>query len=97
MANTRQSSKRARQTERRRERNQIIRGASRTVLKRALEAIQGKNPEQAKAAYQAAVQTLSKAASKGCIPKGRASRKISRMTLLAKKMVPEILPQSARK
>jgi hypothetical protein len=39
-----------------------------------------------------AVKALSKAASKGTIPKSRASRKISRLTLLAKKILPDSLP-----
>lgn len=89
--------KRARQAERRRERNQVIRSSSRTVLRQALEAIKSRNADQARPAYQAAVKVLSKAASKGSIPQGRAARKISRMTLLAKKMVPEILPQGSSK
>lgn len=96
MANTRQSAKRARQSESRRERNQVIRSHSRTLLRQALDAIRSKDPQKVKAAYQAAVKVLSKAASKGSVPRGRASRKISRMTLLAKKIVPEAFTSSKK-
>lgn len=88
MANTRQSSKRARQAEARRDHNTIVRSQTRTVLKGAVDAIRSKDVEKSKAAYSAAVKALSKAASKGAIPKGRAARKISRLTLLAKKVSP---------
>jgi small subunit ribosomal protein S20 len=94
MANTRQSTKRAKQAKRRQTRNQIVRSASRSVLKNALDAIRTKDASKAKAAYADAIKALSKAASKGAIPKGRASRKISRLTLLAKKVMPELLPKT---
>lgn len=91
MANTRTSTKRARQAEKRKERNTIVRSATRTVLKQALEAIKSKDMAKAQQAYKSAVKALSKAASKGAIPKGRAARKISRLTHLAKKTVPQAL------
>ena len=97
MANTRQSTKRARQAEGRRERNQIIRSQTRTTIKHALDAIRAKNVDLVKESYAAAVRGLSKAASKGGIPKGRASRKISRLTRLLKKAMPEALTSAARK
>ena len=46
---------------------------------------------KAKEAYHAAVRAISKAASKGSIPQGRAARKISRLTHLAKKALPAAL------
>lgn len=91
MANTRKSTKRAVQADRRQARNTIVRSATRTVLKAALDAVRAKDAAQAKAAYQAAVKALSKAASKGAIPQGRAARKISRLTKLAKKTMPTLL------
>jgi small subunit ribosomal protein S20 len=91
MANTRQSTKRAKQAQRRQTRNQIVRSASRSVLKTALDAIRTKDAAKAKTAYAEAIKALSKAASKGAIPKGRASRKVSRLTYLAKKVMPELL------
>src|SRR5687768_5429558 len=97
MANTRQSAKRARQAKRRETRNQISESATKTAVKQALDAIKAKNADQAKTAYNSAVRALGKAASKGVIPTGRASRKISRLTLLVKKTLPEILPAASGK
>lgn len=91
MANTRSSTKRAVQAEKRQARNIIVRSATRSALRNALAAIQSKDVAKAKEAYMAAVKALSKAASKGGIPKGRAARKISRLTLLAKKALPQAL------
>ncbi len=85
MANTKTATKRARQAIRRNARNQVTRSKAKTSLRGAIEAIQGKDAAKAQAALNNAIKTLSKAASKGAIPKGRASRKISRLTLLAKK------------
>lgn len=91
MANTRTSTKRARQANQRQTRNTIVRSATRSVLKQALDAIKSKDLGKAQAAYKSAIKALSKAASKGAIPKGRAARKISRLTLLAKKNLPSAL------
>ena len=88
MANTKTAAKRARQAIRRQTKNQMTRSKTRTSLKTALEAIQSKDTAKAKEAYLAAVRALSKAATKGAMPKGRAARKISRLTLLAKKTIP---------
>lgn len=93
MANTRTSAKRAHQALHRQARNQTNHSAAKSALRDALETIRNNvDLEKAKAAYQNAVKTLSKAASKGTIPRGRASRKISRLTLLAKKINAAILP-----
>ncbi len=88
MANTRQSAKRAQQENKRAARNVIVRSTAKTALKKAVLAIQSKDAAKAKEAYEFAVKTVSKSASKGAIPKGRAARKISRLTLLLKKTVP---------
>jgi small subunit ribosomal protein S20 len=85
MANTRKSTKRAGQAKKRQSRNTLVRSATRSVLKTALEAVIQKDAGKAKEAYMAAVKALSKAASKGAIPKGRAARKISRLTRMAQK------------
>ena len=85
MANTRKATKRAKQAVKRQDRNTIIRSSTRTALKNALVAIKGKDTAKAKDAYKEAVRALSKAASKGAIPKGRAARKISRLTILTQK------------
>jgi small subunit ribosomal protein S20 len=91
MATTKTAAKRARQAVRRNECNQIVRSGAKTFLKAALEAIESRDVTQAKTAYKAAVRTLSKAASKGAIPARRAARKVSRLTLLAKKALPAML------
>lgn len=97
MANKRQSTKRAKQATKREARNTTAKSATKTAVKKAIEAVQTKDLGKAKEAYTAAVKALSKAASRGTIPKGRASRKIGRLTLLAKKFLPESLPISTGK
>jgi small subunit ribosomal protein S20 len=90
MANTRQSTKRARQTIKRNERNSLVRGTARAALRNAVAALKSKDIAKVKTAYAEAVKTLSKAASKGGMPTRRVARKISRLTLLVKKTAPEI-------
>ena len=92
MANKRQSAKRATQENKRQIRNTAIKSATKSAVKKAIEAVTQKDMGKAKEAYMLAVKALSKAASKGTIPKKRASRKISRMTILAKKLLPDALP-----
>jgi small subunit ribosomal protein S20 len=89
MANTRTAAKRARQANARQERNVLVRGATRGTLKAAVDALKSKDASKAAEAYKQAIRALSKAASKGAIPKGRAARKISRLTLLAQKALPD--------
>jgi small subunit ribosomal protein S20 len=91
MANTRQSTKRAGQADKRNQRNQIVRSTTRTALRDALAALKTQDVAKAKEAYNAAVKALSKAASKGGMPKGRASRKVSRLTMFVKKHLPAAL------
>jgi len=91
MANTKTATKRARQAVTRQARNTITRSATRTALKGAMDAIKGKDQAQVQTAYLNAVRALSKAASKGAIPKTRAARKISRLTLFVQKNVPGVL------
>ena len=97
MANKRQSTKRAKQEVKRTARNTIVKTATKTAVKKAIEAVQEKDLGKAKEAYMLAIKALSKAASKGSIPKARASRKISRLTILAKKMLPDALPTKSAK
>ena len=91
MANKRQSAKRATQAEVRQVRNSTVKSATKTAVKKAIEAVQTKDLGKAKEAYMLAIKALSKAASKGSIPAARASRKISRLTHLVKKTMPELL------
>lgn len=95
MANKRQSAKRAKQTKTKTSRNDAVKSATKTAVKKAIEAVQAKDMGKAKEAYHLAVKALSKAASKGSIPKTRASRKIGRLTALAKKFLPDALPIKA--
>jgi small subunit ribosomal protein S20 len=88
MANTRKSTKRAVQAKARQERNTMVRSSTRTAVKAVVEAIKTKDSAKVKEAYTQAIKALSKAASKGAIPKGRASRKIGRLTHFLKKTVP---------
>lgn len=93
MPNTRSAAKRAKQSEVRQTRNRVHKSKTKTAVKKALEALtSAKDAEAAKAAYLDAVKTLSKTASRGVIPARRAARKISRLTELAKKTMPEALP-----
>lgn len=94
MANTRKSTKRAGQALKRQSRNQTVRSATKTAVKTAMDALKTLDGAKAKEAYLAAVKALSKAASKGSIPAGRASRKISRLTLFAKKTKPEAVAKA---
>ncbi len=97
MANTKTATKRARQALRRQAQNQTVRSATRTSIRSALEAIKSKDLTQAKEGFAKAIKALSKAASKGAIPKGRAARKISRLTLFAKKTLPNLLTSAKAK
>lgn len=92
MANKRQSAKRALQEKKRQNRNTAVKSATKSAVKKAIEAVQTRDVSKAKEAYLMAVKALSKAASKGSIPKKRASRKIGRLTMLAKKILPDALP-----
>ncbi len=84
MANTRSSTKRAKQAVKRQLKNKSVKSATKTALRGVIDAIIAKNKELLKVAYPLAVQALSRAASKGAIPKKRAARKISRLTRRAK-------------
>ena len=88
MANTRKSTKRAAQANKRQARNIMVRSSTRTALTAAIDAFKAKDAAKAKEAYLNAVKALSKAASKGAIPSRRAARKVSRLTRLAQKALP---------
>ena len=78
MANVKQAEKRNRQNQKRRARNRANQSALKTAVTKGFEAIR----KDAKAATKMVSETTSaiaKAAHKGAIPKGRASRKISRL------------------
>ncbi len=88
MANTRSSTKRARQSLKKQAVNKRNRGVMKSAVKAAFEVIKQKDQDAAiaKASLKSAIRALGKAASKGAIPKKRASRKMSRLTLMTQKM-----------
>lgn len=86
MANHKSAMKRARQNTKRRARNTAIRSHTKTLVKEALELIQkASSREEALAALCAGERVLQKAASKGAVPKTRASRKTSRLAALVER------------
>jgi small subunit ribosomal protein S20 len=78
MANHKSAEKRNRQTIKRTARNKSNRSTVKTAAQKAVEAIR-KDAKAAAAVISEAASVFAKAARKGSIPKGRASRKISRL------------------
>ncbi len=79
MANTLQARKRARQAEKRRERNVTQRSLVRTEIKKVIKAITSGNKTEAIAAFRAAVPMIDRMARKGLIHKNKAARHKSRL------------------
>ncbi|MBI3184918.1 MAG: 30S ribosomal protein S20 [Myxococcales bacterium] len=79
MANTRSAEKRNRQALKRAARNQAVRTRVKTAIRKVREAIEEKDKAKASAALSEATRTLQKAASKGVLHKGNASRHIARL------------------
>ena len=80
MANHKSAKKRARQSVKRHARNNTIRSATRTELKKALDGIRSAtSKDEALKALRAGERSVQKAVSKGIVPKARASRKTSRL------------------
>lgn len=84
MANTPQSKKRARQTERRTEVNKARRSRIRTFLRKVEEAIVGGDQAVAAEALRAAESELMRGVSKGVVHKNTAARKVSRLSARVK-------------
>lgn len=84
MANTLQSKKRARQTERRTDINKARRSRIRTFLRKVEEAIASGDKDAATAALRAAQPELMRGVTKGVVHKNTASRKISRLSARVK-------------
>lgn len=97
MANTRKSTKRAVQAKTRQTRNTTVRSATRSAVRNVLEALKTKDAAKVKEAYGQAIKSLSKAASKGAMPKGRAARKISRLTHFLKKNLPSSVGSGSKR
>lgn len=89
MANHKSAIKRARQNEKRRERNTALRSSTKSAVKKVIEDLSScKNREEALKILTAGARALSKAASKGVLPKTRVSRKISRIAAQVNKKFP---------
>lgn len=84
MANTPQSKKRARQTERRTEVNKARRSRIRTYLRKVEEAIASGNADAAREALRLAQPELMRGVTKGVYHKNTAARKVSRLAARVK-------------
>ncbi|MDW4549259.1 30S ribosomal protein S20 [Defluviimonas sp. D31] len=84
MANTPQSKKRARQSERRQDVNKARRSRIRTFLRKVEEAIASGNQESAMVALRAAQPELARGVTKGVVHKNTAARKMSRLAARVK-------------
>lgn len=78
---TRSAQKAHRQSLKRRLRNRIVRGASKTSAKKAEAAIASGDPEAARLAVRAALSNIDRAAKKGVIHANAAARRKSRLVL----------------
>ncbi len=72
--------RRARQSERRHERNRATLNAVKTLIKKVQTAVAGKKTDEAKSLLREATAAIGKAASKGVLKPNTASRRISRLT-----------------
>jgi small subunit ribosomal protein S20 len=79
MANTKQSAKRARQGEARRQHNVALRSRMRTSIKAVLKAIQDGDADKANALFKEAVPQIDTMVNKGLVHKNRAARTKSRL------------------
>lgn len=79
MANHKSALKRIRSSEKRRQQNRIVRGGTRSAVKRARITLTGKDLAGAEIAVHDAVSALDKAAAKGVIHKNNAARHKSRL------------------
>jgi small subunit ribosomal protein S20 len=78
MANIKAAIKHIKTSEKRHQRNQAVKSAARTYVKKARTAID-QNPAEAQAEIQAAVAALDRAAKKGVIHPNNAARRKSRL------------------
>lgn len=85
MANIKSAEKRNRQVVRRTARNRVVRGTSRTAIKRARTALAAEAPETREEVLNA-MRALDRAAGKGVIHKNNAARRKSRLMKALNKM-----------
>jgi small subunit ribosomal protein S20 len=86
MANTPQSKKRARQSERRQDVNKARRSRIRTFLRKVEEAIASGNQEVAATALRNAQPELARGITKGVLHKNTVARKMSRLAARVKSL-----------
>ena len=80
MANIKSAKKRARQSEKARQRNASARSMVRTAIKKVVKAIEAKDKSAAEAALRAAEPVVDRYAARGLIHKNKAARQKSRLT-----------------
>ena len=86
MANIKSSQKKNRQRVRREARNQSRKSTMRTAVKKVRAAIGKKDVAGAKAVLGAAIEQIDRAASRGTVKRGTASRSVSRLVLAVNKL-----------
>jgi small subunit ribosomal protein S20 len=86
LANHKSAKKRARQTVRRRARNRHHQSRVKSGVKNARSAIAGGEGSEAAGAVRKAESLLRRAASKGVIPRKRASRQVARLARAASRL-----------
>lgn len=86
MANHRQAAKRNRQRIQRQAHNRHFKTNMRTHIKRVRAALEESDKDAAKTALGVAVPVIDRCAQKGVIPRQRASRLVSRLTLAVDKL-----------
>jgi small subunit ribosomal protein S20 len=79
LANIKSAIKRNKQNEKKRIRNRVVRGSTRTFIKKAQTAIEAGEAKTSVDAVQVAISALDKAAAKGVIHKNNAARRKSRL------------------
>lgn len=89
MANIKSAKKRVLIAERNHDKNVAFKTSIKSALKKVLELAKAKDEDALKAALSKAYQLCDKAVSKGILHKNTASRKKSRLTLAAKKLMAE--------
>ena len=79
MANSKQSAKRARQGEKRRQHNVALRSRMRTAIKSVLKAVEDGNAAEAATLYKTTVPQIDTMVNKGLVHKNKAARTKSRL------------------
>ncbi|ABS32416.1 MULTISPECIES: 30S ribosomal protein S20 [Clostridium] len=79
MANIKSAKKRIKVIETKTLRNKMLKSSLKTTIKNFLTVVEGKNVEEAKAAYKTAARALDMSVSKGIVHKNKAARTKSRL------------------